>query len=92
METNDAPHLDRDGDRLTRAEICERFPDEWVVVVDADWVNDTDFAFGTARVLGHYKSRKEASPHIKRAFTQYSEIGSFWTGAIRGRSLGFAVP
>lgn len=92
METNQVPAVDRDCERLTWAEICERFPDEWVVITGADWENDTDFAFGTALVLGHYKSRKEASPHIKLAFTRYSEIGSFWTGSVRGRSLGFTVP
>ncbi len=26
---------------LTWAEICEQYPDAWVVLVDIDWVNDT---------------------------------------------------
>jgi len=47
-------------------------------------VNDRDFEFGTALVLGHSKQRKEASPHIKATFGQYPEIGCFWTGEIRG--------
>ena len=67
-------------ERLTWAQICERYPDEWVVMVETDWVNDRDFEFGTTHVIGHYKTRKEASPHIKAAFQHYSEIGSFWTG------------
>ena len=74
----------RISERLTRKQICERYPDEWVVLVETDWVNDTDFDFGTAAVLGHFKSRKQASPHIKRAFERYNEVGSFWTGKIRG--------
>ena len=78
------PHGSHHPERLSWAEICRRFPNEWVVITDADWENDTDFEFGTALVLGHYKSRKEASPHIKAAFEHYSEIGSYWTGAIRG--------
>lgn len=73
-------------DPLTWAEICKRFPDAWVVLVDVECVNDTDFEFGRARVLGHYKSRKEASPFIKAAFEHHDEIGSFWTGEIRGPS------
>lgn len=72
------------AERLTWDQICERFPDEWVVLVETDWVNDRDFEFGTALVLGHYQRRKEASPHIKAAFAQYPEIGCFWTGEIRG--------
>lgn len=69
---------------MTWAQIRERYPDEWVVLVETEWVNDTDFDFGTAKVLGHFKSRKEASPHIKAAFQHYQEVGSFWTGEIRG--------
>jgi hypothetical protein len=67
---------------LSWKQICERFPDEWVVLVDTQWVNDSDLEFGTAVVLGHFKSRKEASPHIKAAFEHHHEVGSFWTGEI----------
>lgn len=79
-----APQGSTISERLTWDQICERFTDEWVVIVEADWVNDRDFEFGTALVLGHYKSRKEASRYIKAAFQQYSSIGSFWTGEFRG--------
>jgi hypothetical protein len=72
------------GERLSWSEICERFPDQWVVITGADWVNDTDFDFGTAVVLGHFKTRKEASPHIKVAFHHHQEVGSFWTGKLSG--------
>ena len=44
---------------LTWKQICERYPDEWVVLVEVDWVNDTDFEFRSARVAGHGKTRKE---------------------------------
>lgn len=67
-------------ERLTWAQICKRYPDEWVVMVETEWVNDRDFEFGTTLVLGHYKTRKEASPHIKAAFQHYRGVGSFWTG------------
>jgi hypothetical protein len=87
METNKVQAAERDSDRLTWAEICERFPDEWVVITGADWVNDTDFEFGTALVLGHFKRRKDASPHIKLWFQSYDDIGSFWTGPIRAAPL-----
>jgi hypothetical protein len=45
-------------------QICSHFPDEWVVLVEADWANDQRVELGTAVVIGHYKRRKEASPHI----------------------------
>jgi hypothetical protein len=80
------------SERLTWKEICERYPDEWVVLVETDWVNDTDFEFGTAEVLGHFKSRKEASPRIKAAFDRYEEVGSYWTGQIRGPIPRFMLP
>ena len=83
---------DQVSERLTWKQICERYPDEWVVLVDVDRVNDTDFELGAAIVLGHFKSRKEASPHIKAAFQHHHEIGSFWTGANRSPIPRFVVP
>ena len=80
------------SERLTWKQICERYPDEWVVLVDTCWVNDTDFDFGTAIVLGHFKSRKAASPHIKAAFQHHNEVGSFWTGALRSMIPRFVLP
>jgi hypothetical protein len=66
------PQGSTNAERLTWDQICSRFPDEWVVLVETDWVNDRDFEFGTA------------SPHIKAAFDHYPQIGCFWTGEIRG--------
>lgn len=79
-------------ERLTWTQICDRYPDEWVVLVDTQWVNDTDFEFVTATVLGHFKSRKQASPCIKAAFQRYEEVGSYWTGPIRGDLSLFVHP
>jgi len=73
-----------DSARLTWDEICERFPDEWVVLSDADWMNETDFEFGSAEVIGHHKHRKDASPTMKAALERDQEVGCFWTGPIRG--------
>ena len=71
-------------ERLSWQQVCERFPDEWVVVAEAVRENETDRAFGTAVVLNHFRRRKDASPYIKVAFETYSEIGCYWTGKIRG--------
>lgn len=32
---------------LTWEQICERYPDEWVCLVEIDEINDTDFDFRT---------------------------------------------
>jgi hypothetical protein len=79
-------------ERLTWDEICQRYPEEWVVMTEIAWVNDTDFEFGTALVLAHHKTRKEASPSVKAAFRQYDEVGSFWTGKIEGPVPRFIAP
>ena len=70
------------SERLTWKQICERYPDEWVVLVETEWVNDTDFDFGTATVLGHFKSRKQAAWGIAR-----TNIGSTSIRSSEGRIL-----
>ena len=44
---------------LTWEQICDRYPDAWVCLVEMDGINDTDFEFRTARVVGHGKTRRE---------------------------------
>lgn len=34
---------------LTWAEIRERYPDQWVCMVEIGWMNDTDFEFTNRR-------------------------------------------
>jgi hypothetical protein len=80
------------NERLTWDEICKRFPDEWVVLVDTSWENDIDFDFGTAVVLAHHKIRKAASPDVKAAFGSHDEVGCFWTGEVRAPVPRFVVP
>ena len=83
MNTNEA-RADQAAERLTWKQVCELFPEQWVVIADADRVNDTDFEFGTAVVLGHFKRCKDASTHIKVAFKNIDEVDCYWTGKIRG--------
>ena len=90
--TNDALTVAQGSERLTWAEICARYPDEWVIMADVDFVNDTDFVFRTALVLGHHKHRKAASPEIKAAYEQHESVGCFWTGEIRGPIPRFIIP
>jgi hypothetical protein len=57
-------------------EICERPPDEWVALVEIDWVNDTDFDFRSARVIGH-GSRREQYEQARRWRSRYVSMGHF---------------
>jgi hypothetical protein len=91
MGTNEARTAE-DLERLTWKQMCERFPEQWVVVADADRVNEIDLELMTAVVLGNFKRRKDASPRIKTAFADYSEIGCYWTGKIRGPIPRFTLP
>jgi hypothetical protein len=73
------------SERLTWAEIRKRYPDQHVVLVDGEWGEEEGPEPVTAIVLGHYNSRKEASPHVKAALARgaYTEVGSMWTGELR---------
>jgi hypothetical protein len=84
MSANEARTATSNSERLTWSEICKRYPDEWVVFVDAEWMDETDFEFGSATVIAHHKRRKDASPDVKAARTQDREVGCFWTGELRG--------
>ena len=71
-------------DRLTWEEVRARYPDQWVVLVDADWVDDHNFAFGTAQVFASRARRHEATKEMGRALRAFANVGCFFTGTIRG--------
>ncbi len=86
MTSSSARTISEHLERLTWVEICERFPDQWVVLVDTAWANETDFELGTAVVVAHDPHRRVVSPDVKAAFESHDEVGCFWTGTIRGPS------
>jgi hypothetical protein len=70
---------------LTWAEICERYPDEWVGVVDIDYDHPRVFDFRTARVVGHSKTKREALDQACPWWNHYKLIGCYFTGRLRMR-------
>lgn len=64
-------------------EICEKYPDEWVALVEIDWVNDRDFDFRSARVAGHGKRRRQPMTQAELLWARYEEIGHYFTGRAR---------
>jgi hypothetical protein len=77
---------------LTWPEICARYPDEWVALVEIDWVNENDLDFRSARVAGHGKTRKEPLDQARPLRVHYDEIGHFFTGPIRAPLRSFLLP
>jgi len=80
------------SDPLTWTEICARYPDEWVALVEIDWVNENDLDFRSARVAGHGKTRKEPLDQARPLRTRYDEIGHFFTGPIRAPLRSSLLP
>jgi len=77
---------------LSWPEICARHPDEWVALVEIEWVNENDLDFRSARVAGHGKTRKEPLDQARPLRARYDEIGHFFTGAIRIPVRSFLLP
>lgn len=93
-----SPTIMNNHERLTWDEICRRYPDEWVVVVEIQPVNEIDEDASdddemkdvrcgpieecTSIVVAHHKTRKEASPSVREAMARYDEVGAFFTGRL----------
>jgi hypothetical protein len=77
---------------LSWPEICARYPDQWVALVEIGWVNENDLDFHFARVAGHGKTRKEPLDQARPLRARYPEIGHFFTGPIRAPLRSFLLP
>jgi hypothetical protein len=64
---------------LTWAAICERYPDQWVCLVEIDWTHPRDFEFRTARVIGHGKTRRAPLEQARVWWDRYPSIGFYST-------------
>lgn len=62
--------------------ICDEYPDQWVALVEIDWVNETDFDFRSARVVGH-GSREQQYEQARAWSLRYPSMGHFYTGRVR---------
>jgi hypothetical protein len=72
---------------LTWVEICTRYPDEWVCLVEMDRVHPFGFEFRSARVVGHGKTRRAPVDQAMRWRSHYDSIGHYFTGRIDVPSL-----
>lgn len=72
------------SERLDWQQIRERYPDQWVVLVDHDWQEDDASRYNTARILACGASRNEALAHAQPTLETYDCYGCRYTGTIRG--------
>jgi hypothetical protein len=73
---------------LTWVQICERYPDQRVCLVEMARIHPYGFEFRTARVIGHGKTRGEAFDQARPWRDRYTEIGHYYTGKIALPSSG----
>lgn len=79
------PDLEAKTARLSWEQICEKFPDEWVVLTDIDWIDNVDYEFRTATVLGHSKGRSEVLKITRPLRGPESESAHLYTGTMKTR-------
>jgi clan AA aspartic protease (TIGR02281 family) len=68
---------------LTWAEICERYPDEWVCLVEMDQIHPNNFGFRSARMIGHGTTAREALNEALPWQERYQTVGHYFTGKIK---------
>lgn len=68
---------------LTWRQICERYPDQWVCVVEIQWDEPRTVDFRSARVIGHRKTRREPLAQARPWRDRYTSIGHYFTGKVR---------
>ena len=67
---------------LTWEQICKRYPDQWVCLVEIDRSEPNNFEFHTARVVGHGKTRAEPLIQARPWRERYWTIGHYHTGPL----------
>ena len=85
------PDLARRADvTMSWDEVHERYPDQWVVLVETDWI-ENHFAFRSTRVLGHGVARAEVLDRVRPRLSPYPGYACFFTGRVRAPRDGFAL-
>ena len=84
------------SEALTWEQICQRYPDQWVVLVEVDWVEEDEdnltFEFRSARVASHGPTRREPLIQARPLRARYQEMAHYFTGQIRLPVCGLFVP
>ena len=75
------------SESLTWDEIRARYPDEWVCLVEMDRIDEDNFEFRSARVVGHGATRREPLEQARLFRDLYDTIGHYYTGRNAGPVL-----
>jgi hypothetical protein len=67
---------------LTWEQICERYRNEWVCLVEMDRPLPNNFEFRTARVVGHGKTRRDPFVQARSWREHYRSMGHYFTGPL----------
>jgi hypothetical protein len=59
--------------------ICDKYPHQWVVLVDTDWVEVHSFMFRSTRVFAHGATRAAMVEPARAAIERYNRCGVFHT-------------
>lgn len=70
---------------LTWEQICKRYPDQWVCLVEFERIDPGRFAFRTARVVSHDPHRRTAVERSRPWWRGYEEVGQHFTGRTEAR-------
>ena len=76
-------------ERLTWKQICERYPERFVVLIDHERLPHTSAGFKTARVLSVGSTRPEAQERGRPQLDSLREWGCHFTGPLRGPRFGY---
>ena len=63
-------------------EICRRFPDQWIVLVELDWTDERGEDIRIAFVAGS-GGKREALAAARPLLGVFDKLGSFYTGAAK---------
>lgn len=71
------------SETLTWRQICERYPDQWVCVVEVARASPNAFEILAARVIGHGKTRRAPFEQARAWHATYELIGHYYTGKLK---------
>ena len=76
---------------MTWEGVHERYPEQWVVLVETDWI-ENHFAFRSTRVIGHAACRAEALAQVRPQLPLHPDFACFFTGRVRAPRHGYFLP
>jgi hypothetical protein len=68
----------------TWTEVRTRFPNQWVVLIATDWIDNHNLAFRSTRVVAHDDHRAKALAEAAPITSRSQSFACFFTGRFRG--------